>query len=54
MTCRVVDTFRSAKDFVYSVTCSQRLFPFYRTPVGSINGELVVDGVFSTTFAKPK
>jgi len=54
MTCRVVDTFRSAKEFVYSVTCSQRLFPFYRMPVGSINGELVVDGVFSTTFAKPK
>eukprot|EP00976_Prorocentrum_cordatum_P072779 1180844-Prorocentrum_minimum.AAC.1 len=27
---RVVDKFRSAKEFVYVVTCSQRLFPFYR------------------------
>uniref|UniRef100_A0A7S0RG70 Patatin n=1 Tax=Pyramimonas obovata TaxID=1411642 RepID=A0A7S0RG70_9CHLO len=51
---RVVDTFRSAKEFVYVVTCSQRLFPFYRWPTGYIEGEYVVDGGFSKDFAKPR
>ncbi|NRA47214.1 MAG: hypothetical protein HRU09_19870 [Oligoflexales bacterium] len=48
-----VDYFHSIDHLAYSISCSQRLFPFYRT-VGFVEKKLVVDGVFSQRFAIPK
>ncbi|MFK7825455.1 MAG: hypothetical protein AB8G05_14980 [Oligoflexales bacterium] len=48
-----VDHFRSIEHLAYSISCSQRLFPFYRT-MGFLNKKLVIDGVFSQRFAIPR
>lgn len=48
-----IDYFHSVEHLAYSISCSQRLFPFYRT-IGLIEKKLVVDGVFSQRFAIPK
>ena len=48
-----VDYFYSIDHLAYMISCSQRLFPFYRT-IGLIDKKLIVDGVFSQRFAIPK
>ncbi|KAK3255582.1 hypothetical protein CYMTET_35240 [Cymbomonas tetramitiformis] len=48
-----IDTFSSVKEFAYTVTCSQRILPFYRLP-GKIEGQWTVDGGLSSLFTFPK
>ena len=48
-----VDYFSSVEHLAYTISCSQRLFPFYRT-IGLLNKKPVIDGVFSQRFVIPK
>jgi hypothetical protein len=46
---KVLTQFDTIKDFCYAITCSERIFPFYRRP-GYINGHYVVDGALAAPF----